>query len=342
MKLICVEEHMMHQEIAKAAHPALEREAPYMMLQSSGKAASRPRDPHCPTLVEMTAALKLGDDLGTGRISEMDEQGLSMQIVSYSSPIQLVPKEQALRMAREANNRLSKKIKANPSRLAGFAMLPWQDPEAAAVELTRAVEELGFKGALIVGRPGDTFLDDPKYSPVLERLNSLKVPLYVHPFHPLPQVQQAYYGRLADEVTTQFSLGGWGWHHEAGIHVLRLLLSGAFDRYPDLQIISGHWGEMVPFFLSRLDQVIPPEVSGFSRKISDIYKSHVWITPSGMYDKAQFEFTLSVMGADRIIWSTDYPFLTMDGTGGFIKSLSVSDKDREKIAYRNAEKLFRL
>jgi Amidohydrolase/Major Facilitator Superfamily len=171
------------------------------------------------------------------------------------------------------------------------------------------------------------------------RLNDLSVPLYTHPGIPLPDVQQAYYTGFPPEVTAQFSLTRWGWHHEAGIHVLRLILSGTFGKYPGLQVISGHWGEMVPFYLHRLDDMLPPNLTGLSQTITETYLNHVWVTPSGLFDLLHFQFIHTVIGADRIIWSVDYPYLTLDGTREFLGKLPVSEQDREKIAHLNAEKL---
>ena len=342
MKLICIEEHAIDPVIENAAQPVLQLEAPYMALLNSGSVASQPRTGERPVVIEMAEARRLGTDLGGGRIADMDHHGIDMQVVSYTSPAQLVPKEQAVTLTRAANDRLAEAIAANPTRLSGFAVLPWQTPQAAADELDRAVAELGLKGVLIVGRPGDTFLDDPKYAPVLQKLSKLKVPLYVHPYHPLPQVQQPYYGGLAPEVTAQFSLGGWGWHHEAGIHVLRLILSGAFERFPNLQVVSGHWGEMVPFYLERLDSALPPTVTGLSTTITETYRNHVWVTPSGMFYRPNFEFIRDVIGLDRLIWSVDYPYLSLDGTRKFLESLSLTEDQAHKIAHRNAEQLFGL
>jgi uncharacterized protein len=342
MKLICIEEHAIDPAIAKAAQPALDEQAPYLRLQNSGDTTPRSRNPHRPTMVPMDEALRLGADLGTGRIADMDKHGIDMQVVSYSSVAQLAPADQAAALAQAANNRLAAAVTAHPGRLAGFAVLPWQDPQAAADELDRAVTQLGFKGSLITNRPGPTFLDDPRYAPVLQKLSDLQVPLYLHPGHPLPQVQQAYYGGLAPEITAQLSLHAWGWHNEAGIHLLRLILSGTFEKFPGLQVISGHWGEMVPFFLQRLDDCIRPEVAGLSQTITETYRSRVWITPSGMFDLPHFEFIRTVIGIDRIIWAVDYPYVTLDGTREFLTKLPVSDTDKEKITHLNAEKLFRL
>jgi len=264
MKIICVEEHAIDPATDKAARSAVLGEAPYFGLMDSPDAASTPRNDHRPTMVALPEALELAADIGDGRIKHMDEQGIQMQVVSYGSLAQLAPAAQAVALTQAANNRLAEAIAANPARLSGFAVLPWQDPKAAAAELDRSVTQLGLKGVLLLGRPGARFLDDPAYVPVLEKLNDLNVPLYAHPGIPLPDVQHAYYSGFPAEVTAQFSLTGWGWHHEAGIHVLRLILSGVFEKYPGLQVISGHWGEMVPFYLQRLDDMLPPNLTGLT------------------------------------------------------------------------------
>ena len=341
MKLICIEEHAVDPAIAQAAQPAMQREAPYMELHSRVEAAP-PRPEDRPSLVNLAEAIKLAADLGDGRIQQMDEHGIDMQVVSYTSPAQLTPLEQTVTLTRAANDRLAEAIRANPTRLSGFAVLPWQVPQAAADELDRAVSELGLKGVLIMGRPGETFLDDPKYAPVLQKLDDLGVPIYLHPSHPLPQVQQVYYGGLDPVVSAMFSLGGWGWHHEAGIHLLRLILSGVFEQFPNLQVISGHWGEMVPFYLQRLDDLIPRSVTGLSTTITETYRNNVWVTPGGMFYLPQFEFIRSVLGIDRLIWAVDYPYLSLDGSRKFLESLPITEDEKHKIAHLNAERLFDL
>lgn len=335
MRLICVEEHTVDQAITEAARPTMERDAPYVRLQN---ATTAPHNELRPSMRPMPEAVRLAADLGEGRIRQMDEHGIDMQIVSYSSPAQLAP----VALAQAANDRLAAAVAANPTRLRGFATLPWQAPQAAADELDRAVTELGLNGVLLLGRPGSTFLDDPRYDPVLRKLTDLDVPLYLHPFHPVPEVQQAYYAGLPDQVTSQFSLAGWGWHHEAGVHVLRMILAGVFERFPALQVLSGHWGEMVPFFLSRLDVAMPTAVTGLPRTITETYRAHVWVTPSGLFDEAQFEFIRATIGVDRLIWSVDYPYLTLTGTRPFLDALSLTEEDKHKITHENAEKLFRL
>jgi predicted TIM-barrel fold metal-dependent hydrolase len=341
MRLICIEEHAIDPAIMRAAQSTMDRDAPYMRTQSSANAAAA-RDERGQHVVDLAVATKMGVELGAGRLRDMDEHGIDMQIVSYSSPAQLAPPEQAVALTTAANDRLATAVAANPQRLQGFAVLPWQTPLAAADELDRAVTELGLKAVLIVGRPGETFLDDTRYEPVLSKLAELGVPLYLHPYYPIPQVQQAYYAGLPAAVSTEFSLGAWGWHHEAGIHLLRLILSGVFERFPALQVISGHWGEMVPFYLSRLDQVLPRAVTGLSATISEVFRAHVWVTPSGMFDEPHVRFVRDTVGFDRLIWSTDYPYVSMDGTRSFLDRLSLTERERQQITHGNAETLFRL
>lgn len=149
---------------------------------------------------------------------------------------------------------MAQAVKQYPNRFEAFAVLPWSEPEAATRELERAVKKLGFKGALLSGRPsaGDAFLDDPQYTPVLEMAAGLNVPIYLHPGTPIHEVQKLYYGGLGETVSARLSLFGWGWHAESGVQLIRMILGGVFEKFPKLQVISGHWGEMVPFYLSRL------------------------------------------------------------------------------------------
>jgi predicted TIM-barrel fold metal-dependent hydrolase len=343
MKIICLEEHTVDADITTASQPAQTSEAGYMADWGSRvedkPAAFTGNRPH---LVSPRVAVGAAREVGANRIAAMDQYGIDMQIVSNSSPSQLAPASRAVELTRAANDRLAASVRANPKRFAAFATLPWQDPEAAATELERTVKQLGMVGTLLVGRPGRTFLDDARYEPVLAKLNQLKVPIYLHPGFPLPEVREPYYGGLDKEVSARLSMFGWGWHNEAGIQVIRMILSAKFDKYPDLQVISGHWGEMVPFYLQRMDDTIPREATRLSRSITETYKRHVYVTPSGMLNLPHFEFVHKVLGVDRILYSVDYPYLTLTGAREFLESFPISQRDKEKIAHGNAEALLGL
>jgi predicted TIM-barrel fold metal-dependent hydrolase len=228
MRVIAIEEHFLTPEIAAAT------------------AAQRPA---AGSQGDIRAKL---DDLGGRRLADMDSAGIDMQVLSVSPPgAQELDAAVAVPLARDANDRLSAAVAAHPGRFAGFATLPTADPAAAAAELDRAVTSLGFRGAMIHGHTRGRFLDDHDYLPILERAEALGVPIYLHPTFPAPQVAQAYYGGFAAPVSGALATAGWGWHAETGLHALRLVLGGVFDRFPQLQVIIGHMGENIPFSLAR-------------------------------------------------------------------------------------------
>ena len=250
------------------------------------------------------------EDLGAMRIADMDKHGIDMQVISYTSPgIQMLNGETAITMAKKANDMLFNAIKKNPDRFAGFASLPTSDPNAAVKELERCVNELGFKAIMINGRTGDLFLDNDYFAPILEAAERLKTPIYIHPVVPPKEVYKAYYDNLDPLVSARFSTAGWGWHCEAGIHGMRLILAGIFDKYPNLQIILGHWGEMATFYLERINQTMDNVATSLERSISDYFQNNFYITPSGMFTTSSLLNSIQTIGADRILYSVDYPFV---------------------------------
>lgn len=343
-KVICLEEHVSDPDLLEATRPLLERYEPYL-LDLGATVQDNPNSwpPNRPHLQAQDVARNKVGAAGEERLAEMDQHGITMQVLSYALPIELLPPEEAARVARKANERLAETIIANSTRFRGFAILPWQNPAAAVDELTYGIKHLGLSGALLAGHPSrDALLDDMRFDAVLGKLEELRVPLYIHPGPPFAEVQRAYYSGFSREVSARLSLHSWGWHHEAGIQIVRLILSGALQRHPGLILISGHWGEMVPFFLQRLDDTLPPEATGLEATISETYRKHVYVTPSGMLDLSQFRFVYETIGASRIMLSIDYPYLTLNGTRQWIESLPISEEERDQIAYRNAEALFRL
>ncbi|EHG8447699.1 amidohydrolase [Salmonella enterica subsp. enterica] len=337
MKIISIEEHVLDADLARACQKAMSVQAPYY----ADWALPSKDDPQV-RLASSQTATTLAGDMAEKRLADMDANGIDMQILSYSNAPQLLAPAEAIPLSRAANDKLAAAVKAHPTRFGAFATLPWSDPQAAADELKRCVHTLGFQGALITGRPGDTFLDDPFYLPVLAAAAELNVPLYTHPGVPLPTVQKAYYAGLSPDVSARLSLFGWGWHAEPGVQLVRMILAGVFDKLPTLQIIAGHWGEMVPFFLARLDDTMPQNVTGLSRTITQTFTQQVYVTPSGMFDLPHLQFILQVVGADRVIYSVDYPYLPNRGAREFLETAPCCQADKEKIAHGNAEKLFNL
>lgn len=277
------------------------------------------------------------------RISDMDKNGISVQILSAPVCSGLLPKSEAAQVVKTANDELAEIVKTHPDRFGAFAVLPWSDPNSAAKELERAVTKLGFKGAILAGRPtgSDAFLDDKQFAPVLEAAETLNAPIYIHPAAPKTSVQKSYYDGLGDRLSARLSLYGWGWHHEAGIQLVRMILSGVFEKYPNLQLIAGHWGEMVPFFLSRLDQALPKSVTKLTRSVTETFRENIYVTPSGIFDYPQLKFCIDTLGEDRILHSVDFPFITNESAKSFLENAPVSEETKQKIAYLNAEKLLK-
>jgi len=342
VKIITIEEHVSDAALAQACAKAQSAESPYMAVWAREADDGAVAQGNMPQILAAPVAMSLARNMGAQRLAEMDANGIDMQILSYSNSPQLLAGAEAVELTRNANDTLADAVNAHPDRFGGFATLPWSDPEAAAAELERAVSQLGFKGAMLTGRPGETFLDDPRYSPVLAAAEALNVPIYIHPGVPLKRVQEAYYAGLDPSVSARLSMFGWGWHAEAGVQIIRMILAGIFDKYPRLNIIAGHWGEMVPFFLSRLDASLPQNKTGLPRTITDTFTQHVYVTPSGMLSLSHLQFTLQTLGPDRLIYAVDYPYLSHRGARAFLETATISQADKEKFAHGNAERLFRL
>jgi uncharacterized protein len=282
-------------------------------------------------------------DLGPRRLADMDAGGIDVQVLSVTAPgTQELEPATAVALARDANDQLAEAVGAHPDRFAGFATLPTPHPEAAAAELERTVTGLGFKGAMINGHTGGRFLDDPAFWPVFERAEALGVPVYLHPTYPTAQVMEAYYSGFEAPVSAALATAGWGWHAETGLHALRLVLGGVFDRFPGLQVIIGHMGENIPFSLARADERLSPVATHLKRGVGEYLRENFYITTSGYFTDPPLLCALMVLGADRILFSVDYPFSSNARGRAFLDQAPVSEADREKIAHGNAERLLHL
>jgi predicted TIM-barrel fold metal-dependent hydrolase len=282
-------------------------------------------------------------DLGKDRIALMDEAGIDMQVLSISSPgTEQLEASEAIKVARETNDFLAEAIKKYPDRFAGFATLSTAAPDKAVKELELMVQKHGFKGAVINGHIKGRYLDDKFFWPILECAEKLNVPIYLHPTEPSKPVIDTYYGGFAPEVTYMLAGPGWGWHIETAVHVIRLIISGAFDKYPKLQIIIGHLGEGLPFMLERIDSIMSPKMTGLKRPIGDYLRENVHYTFAGFNFIATFLDLLLEVGVDRIMFSADHPYGSMAKARAFLDQLPVSTADREKIAHGNAKRLLKL
>ena len=279
------------------------------------------------------------------RLQFMDENRIDMQVLSLTSPVSdLVPVDEAVRICRLANDITKQHIDEYPDRFAGFATLPMADPEAAAEELERCVKELGFCGVLLAGRCKGRFYNEAEFFPVFEKAAELDVPIYFHPAFIPMEVQETYYMSDAYSfiVGSEFASAGYGWHVEVGIQIVRLILSGIFDKLPGLKFISGHWGETVPAFLERMDSILDRGITGLEKNVSEYYKEHVYLTPSGILSNDQLGYLVKLMGADHILYAVDYPYVKPKNIYGFITESRLTDEQKELIAHKNAERLLHL
>lgn len=321
MRIVTLEEHILTPAFAAATRN----------LRSGPPAALRAR---------MEPALL---DLGEGRLQTMDEAGISLQVLSLAANglDELDPAE-ATTLAADANDRIAAAVAAHPDRFAGFVTLALTDIDAAVQEMHRAARELGFAGVMLHGTTQGIFLDDERFEPVWAAAEALGLPVYLHPAPPPPAVEQAYYSGLPGNMGKLLSIAAWGWHAEAGLHVLRLIVSGLFDRHPGLRLIVGHMGENLPFSIARAGGVLDQMAKHLMHPVEEYFHKHFWVTTSGYFTAPPFQCALEVVGIDRMLFSIDYPFSSNMRGRGFLDSLELAEADFQKLSHLNAESLLSL
>lgn len=323
MRTITLEEHF--------ATPALLKGPAHDLDERSKAAGGR----LAATLV--SDLLNLGDD----RIAKMDAAGIDVQVVSLTAPgVEQSDADAARALARDANDYAAEAVRRRPDRFAGFATLPTPDPIAAAKELERCVG-LGFKGANINGHTRGRYLDDPFFWPIFECAQALDAPIYLHPTQPPKAVVEASYAGFSPSVSFMFANAGFGWHIETAIHALRIVLGGVFDQFPKLQLILGHLGESLPCMIQRVDHM-RPTITGLKKPVSSYLREHFHYTFSGFNFEPAFLALVCEVGVDRIMFSADHPYASMQEARDFLDRLPISPTDRAKIAHLNAEKLLRM
>lgn len=281
------------------------------------------------------------EDLSKERIADMDEAGVDLQVLSHGGPAaQKLPADVAVPLIKRVNDRLAATVAANPKRFAAFASLPTASPEASADELSRTVE-LGFKGALINGLSQGEFLDHQKYWPIFARAEQLDVPIYLHPALPDDDVRRIYYGDYEKDFPA-FSRPAWGYTVENGTQAIRLVLSGIFERHPNLKIILGHFGETIPFLLWRIDQALkrPGQQSVSFR---DVFCRNFWLTTSGFFSNPALMCCIQEVGIDRILFAVDWPFVSASAPATrWMETAPICDEDKAKILSGNAQRLLKM
>ena len=285
--------------------------------------------------------------IGQTRIDAMDRTCTAIQVLSWGSlGADKLDGEDAITFARDVNDAIYNSIQSNPKRFRGFAHLPTLQPQKAIEELNRAVNVFGFVGAMIVGMQGNKFLDDDLFSPLLSEFEKLDVPLYLHPGLPPDVVKNAYYyptNNLAKDAAENLSIAGWGWHSEVGLHILRMCFSGIFDRHPNLKIIIGHNGEMLPMMMHRADSQAAS--LGMKRPISDMLRKNVWICISGILSMPAIKCAIDTFGIEHMCWAVDYPYVdeAIDNGKEFIRELrdNIGGNGFNALMYGNAQKILK-
>ncbi|HWW65758.1 MAG TPA: amidohydrolase family protein [Sphingomonadaceae bacterium] len=279
-------------------------------------------------------------DFAGARESAMNMAGITTQVLLHGSPgVQIFDADEGSRLAALANDRMAEVARRDPRRYAPLTTIAPQAPEKAARELERGMRRLGLHGGLINSHTKGEYLDEPKFWPILEAAEALGAPLYLHPREPAPAMVRPF---------VDHSLVGpiWGFAADTGLHALRLIMAGVFDRFPKLQIVLGHLGEGLPFFIDRID--IRYRVDGSPGRVklkrwpSDYLKTNFHLTTSGMNWAPAVEQSIAVMGADRILFAADWPFEDATDAAQRFRALPLGPEQRDLIAYRNAERLFHI
>ena len=296
---------------------------------------------------------KMGD-LGGERLKDMDSVGIDMQVLSCSSgDLEMFDVPEGTAMATKINDELAHLVSRRPDRYAGFATLSLRNPEGAADELERAVKQLGLKGTMITPHVMGEYVDARKYWPIFETAAKLGVPVYIHPMPPARDSLHKYAGY------PELVGAAWGFSAETGLSAMRLICSGIFDAYPDLKVILGHMGEALPYWMQRIDNrlstltwqiprgpdgklAFTPVASSLKKLPSRYLMDNFFITTSGVMWSPALLCGLLALGADRILFATDYPLESIEDSVRFMETAPISQGDREKIFHLNAEKLFGL
>jgi len=281
------------------------------------------------------------EDLGAGRIAAMDAQGIDVAILALTPPgTHPLPPEDAVRLSRAANDAAAAAVSANPLRFRSLSTLPMSAPQHVTAELERAAR-LGHVGTMVYGRSGDLMLDDPVYDGFFAAAARLGQPVFIHPQIPSAALRDAAYRGFDSMTDLALATFGWGWHLDTATAALRLIVRGTFDRHPDLQVVLGHWGEMLLFWLDRADSLA--RVAGLRRPVSDYVRSNFFITASGMLNPALLRHALSVTSVDRLMFSTDYPFQqpAREDIAAFLGQFAPG-AGRDQVSWANAAALYGL
>ncbi|MEU7045049.1 amidohydrolase family protein [Streptomyces varsoviensis] len=277
------------------------------------------------------------------RIAVMDALGQELAVLSLNPPgVQSYPPADAVPLAREFNDALAGIVRRYAGRFAGLGTLAPQDPAAAAEEIRRVMGPLGLNGVMINSHTGGRYLDEPEFAPLLEAAEAARAPIYLHPRIPAARGGYLDYG-LSGAI--------WGYQAEAGLHAMRLILSGTLDRYPGLTVVLGHLGEGIPFWLRRIDNrhAFAQRVAGAATPMptleltpSEYFRRNFAVTTSGIDDPDVLGLVLRAVGEDNIMFAIDTPYEDPADAVAFLREAPLTEPQRAAISHRTAERVFAL
>jgi predicted TIM-barrel fold metal-dependent hydrolase len=293
-----------------------------------------------------TRIQELLQDLGPGRIANMDRLGIQKQVLMFTSPgVQILDADTGTALSRDANDQMAEAIRNFPDRLAGLVVVAPQDPQRAVAELERGMTELKLNGMIVNSHINGEYLDERKYWPLLEAAAALDAPIYIHPTPPPKEMGHDYVDKALEGALAGFS-------HEVWLHTMGIITSGAMDAFPNLKICIGHMGEGMPLLMYRFDYMQTlgerrgargiAEGVKLKRKISDYMKENLFITTSGMAWPPAIEFCQKVMGVDHVLYAMDYPYQMDDYEVVATDTMPIPYEDKVKLFQTNAERLFKL
>ncbi len=283
-------------------------------------------------------------EIGEQRIRDMDDTGIARQILSLTNPgVQIFDADTGTALAISLNDQLAAAIRKHPDRFSGLAAIAPQNPAGAAKELERSVTKLGLKGAIINSHTRGEYLDDTKFWDIFAAAESLGVPIYLHPSTPSARMYAPF---------AEWGLEGaiYGFAVETSLHLLRIILSGVFDRFPTLRMVVGHLGEGLPYWFFRVDffhranvaSTRYPNVKKLNRKPSEYFRENIWVTTSGMAWEPPILYCQKVLGVDRVLYAMDYPYQFVPAEVRVTDDLPISAADKKKLYQSNAEEVFKL
>jgi len=289
-----------------------------------------------------TAVLERLLDLGDRRIADMDATGIDVAVLALTSPGgQPFEAEEAKGIVRRANDQLAAAVEQHPTRYVGLTSIVPQDPEWSVQEIRRGAEELGFKGVMVNSHTQGHYLDEPAFDPIFRALAEVGQPLYIHPQTPPDSMIDPLLEAGLDGAIYGFGV-------ETGMHLLRLMTTGIFDRYPDLQIIAGHGCEALPFWLYRLDYMHQGAVRSqryerikpLKKGLVDCMRENVLATTSGLPSPPSIKLCIEVMGEERVMYAMDYPYQYVADEVRTHDNLDLPPATLRKLMQTNAERVF--